>query len=189
MAGMMGRPSDERLETRRFQKRGSSTIAARTEMRRIETGRNEMRKLSIACGLAFAMVVLVSCRSADPVTITVYKSPTCGCCVKWIDHLEAGGLAVEAIDTQDMARIKTENGVSDELASCHTALVDGYVIEGHVPVEDVLRLLEERPDVAGLAVPKMPIGSPGMEGPNPEPYDVLAFTTEGSTHTYASHGP
>ena len=109
--------------------------------------------------------------------------------MKWIDHLEAGGLAVEAIDTQDMARIKTENGVSDGLASCHTALVDGYVIEGHVPVEDVLRLLEERPDVAGLAVPKMPIGSPGMEGPNPEPYEVIAFTEEGSAYTYASHGP
>jgi hypothetical protein len=109
--------------------------------------------------------------------------------VKWVDHLEAGGLTVEAIDVENLAWVKKENGVPIELASCHTALVDGYVIEGHVPVEDVLRLLEERPDVAGLAVPKMPIGSPGMEGPNAEPYDVLAFTTEGSTHTYASHGP
>jgi hypothetical protein len=79
--------------------------------------------------------------------------------------------------------------VPTELASCHTALVDGYVIEGHVPVEDVIRLLEERPDVAGLAVPKMPIGSPGMEGPNPVRYDVLAFSEDGSAHTYASHGP
>ena len=148
-----------------------------------------MRNNSIACALAFAMVVLVSCRSTDPVTITVYKSPTCGCCVKWIDHLEAGGLSVEAIDVDDMARIKNENGVPDSLSSCHTALIDGYVIEGHVPVEDVIRLLEERPDVAGLAVPKMPVGSPGMEGPNPVPYDVLAFTKQGSTHTYASHGP
>ena len=148
-----------------------------------------MRNYSIACALAFAMSVLVSRGSTDPVTITVYKSPTCGCCVKWIDHLEAGGLAVEAIDVADMARIKKENGVPGSLASCHTALIDGYVIEGHVPVEDVIRLLEERPDVAGLAVPKMPIGSPGMEGPNPVPYDVLAFTKQGSTHTYASHGP
>jgi len=109
--------------------------------------------------------------------------------VKWIDHLEAGGLTVEAIDVENLAWIKKENGVPIELVSCHTALVDGYVIEGHVPVEDVLRLLEERPDVAGLAVPKMPIGSPGMEGPNPVPYDVLAFTAAGSTYTYASHGP
>jgi len=148
-----------------------------------------MRNFSAACGLAFAMVILVSCRSTDPLTITVYKSPTCGCCVKWIDHLEAGGLAVEAIDVEDLAWIKKENGVPHPLTSCHTALIDGYVIEGHVPVEDVIRLLEEHPDVAGLAVPKMPIGSPGMEGPNPEPYDVLAFTKQGSTYTYASHGP
>ena len=148
-----------------------------------------MRNFSASCALAFTLVILVSCRSTDPLTITVYKSPTCGCCVKWVDHLEAGGLAVEAIDVENLAWVKKEHGVPPQLASCHTALVDGYVIEGHVPVEDVLRLLEERPDVAGLAVPGMPIGSPGMEGPNPEPYDVLAFTSEGSTHSYASHGP
>ena len=147
-----------------------------------------MRKFVAACGLALAVITLMSCRSADPVTITVYKSPTCGCCVKWADHLEAGGLAVKAIDVENMARIKKENGVPARLASCHTALVDGYVIEGHVPVEDILRLLEERPDIVGLAVPRMPIGSPGMEGPNPEPYDVFAFTKQGSTHTYAFHG-
>jgi len=135
------------------------------------------------------MVGFVSCRSADPIAITVYKSPTCGCCVKWIDHLEAGGLAVEAIDVDNLAWVKKEHGVPSRLASCHTALVDGYVIEGHVPVEDVIRLLEERPDVAGLAVPNMPIGSPGMEGPDPEPYEVLAFTAQGSAHTYASHEP
>jgi hypothetical protein len=148
-----------------------------------------MRKSSVSCGLALAMLIFVSCRSTDPLVITVYKSPTCGCCVKWIDHLEAGGLAVEAIDVDNLDWVKKENGVPAQLVSCHTALIDGYVIEGHVPVEDVIRLLEERPDVAGLAVPKMPIGSPGMEGPNPEPYDVLAFTEQGSTHTYASHGP
>jgi hypothetical protein len=109
--------------------------------------------------------------------------------VKWVAHLEEGGFVVESIDVENVATVKKENGVPAPLASCHTALVDGYVIEGHVPVEDVIRLLDERPDVAGLAVPKMPIGSPGMEGPNPEPYDVLAFTTEGKIHTYASHGP
>lgn len=148
-----------------------------------------MRQFSAAGVLGFAMIVLVSCHSAAPGTITVYKSPTCGCCVKWIDHLEAGGLTVEAIDVEDVAWIKNENGVPAQLSSCHTALVDGYVIEGHVPVEDVLRLIEERPDVMGLAVPEMPIGSPGMEGPQPEAYEVIAFTKDGSTHTYASHGP
>ena len=147
-----------------------------------------MRHFSIACGLVLAVILLVSCRSADPGTITVYKTPTCGCCGKWIEHLEAGGFAVEAIDVENVGQIKKKNGVPAELASCHTALVDGYVIEGHVPAEDVKRLLEERPEIAGLAVPAMPIGSPGMEGPNPEPYDVIAFTEEGSAHTYASHG-
>jgi hypothetical protein len=148
-----------------------------------------MRNFSIACGLVLVVILLVSCRSADPGTITVYKSPTCGCCGKWIEHLEAGGFAVEVIEVKNVGQIKKKNGVPAELASCHTALVDGYVIEGHVPAEDVKRLLEERPEIAGLAVPAMPIGSPGMEGPNPEPYEVIAFTEEGSAYTYASHGP
>jgi hypothetical protein len=161
----------------------------RTALRRLETGRNEMGNYSVACGLVLAAFLLVSCRSADPGTITVYKSPTCGCCGKWIEHLEADGFAVEAIDVENVGQIKKKNGVPAELASCHTALVDGYVIEGHVPAEDVKRLLEERPEIAGLAVPAMPIGSPGMEGPNPEPYEVIAFTEEGSAYTYASHGP
>ena len=148
-----------------------------------------MRNFAVACGLVLAVIFLVSCRSADPGTITVYKTPTCGCCGKWIEHLEAGGFAVEAIDVENVGQIKKKNGVPAELASCHTALVDGYVIEGHVPAEDVKRLLEERPEIAGLAVPMMPIGSPGMEGPSPEPYEVIAFTEEGSAHTYATHGP
>ena len=148
-----------------------------------------MRIVLAALGWTVALAMLVSCSSADPGSVTVYKTPTCGCCVKWIDHLEAGGLTVEAVDLDSVAGIKREHGVPNELASCHTALVDGYVIEGHVPVEDVLRLLEERPDVAGLAVPEMPIGSPGMEGPNPERYEVIAFTEQGDTHTYATHGP
>ena len=148
-----------------------------------------MRHFLIACGLVLAVIFLASCRSADPGTIVVYKTPTCGCCGKWIEHLEANGFAVEAIDVENVGQIKKKNGVPAELASCHTALVDGYVIEGHVPAEDVKRLLEERPEIAGLAVPAMPIGSPGMEGPNPEAYEVIAFTEEGSAHTYASHGP
>jgi len=148
-----------------------------------------MRNFSIACGLVLVVILLVSCRSADPGTITVYKSPTCGCCGKWIEHLEAGGFAVEVIEVKNVGQIKKKSGVPAELASCHTALVDGYVIEGHVPAEDVKRLLEERPEITGLAVPAMPIGSPGMEGPNPEPYEVIAFTEEGSAYTYASHRP
>jgi hypothetical protein len=96
---------------------------------------------------------------------------------------------VKSIDVEDLSWVKKEHGVPTRLAACHTALVDGYVVEGHVPVEDVLRLLAERPDVIGIAVPRMPIGSPGMEGPNPEPYEVLAFGRDGSTRTFASHTP
>jgi hypothetical protein len=148
-----------------------------------------MRFFSIACGLVLAVLLLASCRSADPGLVTVYKTPTCGCCGKWVEHLEADGFAVETIELENIGQIKLENGIPAELSSCHTALVDGYVIEGHVPAEDVKRLLAERPDIAGLAVPAMPIGSPGMEGPNPEPYEVIAFTEDGNAHTYASHGP
>jgi len=172
MAGVMRIPSGQRSAKRHF-----------------ETGSSKMRNLSTACGLVLVAILLVSCRSADPGTITVYKTSTCGCCGKWIEHLKASGFAVEAIDVENVGQIKRRHGVPAELSACHTALVDGYVIEGHVPAGDVKRLLEERPEIAGLAVPEMPIGSPGMEGPNPEPYEVIAFTRQGSSYTYASHAP
>ncbi len=126
---------------------------------------------------------------AESPEITVYKSPTCGCCNGWIDHLKAAGFEVEAHDTRDMTSVKRERGLPKALGSCHTAEVDGYVVEGHVPAEDIVRLLETKPDIAGLAVPGMPIGSPGMEGPNPERYHVLEFKKDGSTAVFATHGP
>ncbi len=126
---------------------------------------------------------------ADAVEVTVYKSPTCGCCNGWIDHLKAAGFAVTAHDRDDMTLIKQERGVPNELASCHTAEVEGYVVEGHVPAADIKRLLEQRPKSAGLSVPGMPVGSPGMEGPNPERYDVLEFKKSGKTSVFATHGP
>ncbi len=126
---------------------------------------------------------------SQPPSVTVYKTPTCGCCKKWSRHLENAGMRVTTIDLPDVGPLKAEHGVPSHLASCHTAIVDGYVVEGHVPAEDVLRLLDERPDIAGLAVPGMPIGSPGMEGPNPEHYVVLAFDARGATSPFASHGP
>ena len=118
--------------------------------------------------------------------VLVYKSPTCGCCAKWVDHLEAAGFTVQVEDVDDLRPIKAENGVTPELASCHTAIVDGYVIEGHVPADVIAKLLVERPDVRGLSVPGMPTGSPGMEGGTPEPYDVIAFDEGGNTSVYAS---
>ena len=122
-------------------------------------------------------------------TAVVYKSPTCGCCAKWVDHLEAAGFEVETRDVSNLSTIKAQYGVERRFSSCHTALIDGYVVEGHVPIEHVERLLEERPDVAGIAVPGMPIGSPGMEGPNPEPYEVLSFDRAGNTSVFAQVTP
>lgn len=119
--------------------------------------------------------------------VTVYKSPTCGCCSLWAEHLAAAGFRVHVEDRVEMIPVKREHGVPLDLASCHTALVDGYVLEGHVPAADVARLLTERPDVDGLAVPGMPMGSPGMEGPREDAYDVIAFDADGGREVFASH--
>lgn len=121
--------------------------------------------------------------------ITVYKSPTCGCCTKWADMLSARGFAVKTIEEQDLGPIKAAQGVPRQLASCHTALIGGYVVEGHVPIADIERLLRERPALSGIAVPGMPIGSPGMEGPNPERYQVIGFDASGAFSVFATHGP
>ncbi|MEO1319202.1 MAG: DUF411 domain-containing protein [Pseudomonadota bacterium] len=121
-------------------------------------------------------------------TIMVYKSPACGCCKKWIQHLEAAGFEVEAIDSDDMNAVKQEFGVPRNMTSCHTARVAGYTIEGHVPADDILRLLGKRPEGDGLAVPGMPVGSPGMEmGDRLDPYKVMLFGDDGAT-TWASYG-
>jgi hypothetical protein len=117
--------------------------------------------------------------------IVVHKTPTCGCCGKWVDHLKAAGFEVETQDHDVLADIKEVNGVLPEVRTCHTALVGGYVVEGHVPAEHVIRLLKEKPDIAGIAVPGMPIGSPGMEGPNPQPYDVIAWDKAGNKSVFA----
>jgi len=141
---------------------------------------------------AAAAALLVSRRlPAAPAvakTITIYKSPTCGCCARWVDHVRAAGFATTIHDTPDMDPIKAKYGVPKALQSCHTALVDGYVVEGHVPAADVLRLLRERPKVKGLAVPQMPAGSPGMEmGGAADPYDVIAFAADGKTTRVFAH--
>lgn len=117
--------------------------------------------------------------------MTVYKSPTCGCCTKWVDHLEAAGFKVNVLDMPNVAPVKERLGVPGTLASCHTGVVDGYVVEGHVPADVIKQMLNEDAEIAGLAVPGMPIGSPGMEGPNPQPYDVVAFQKDGSHRVYA----
>ena len=119
--------------------------------------------------------------------ITVYKSPTCGCCSAWIKHLEHNDFKVEAHNSNRMDQVKMALGVAPQHASCHTAEIDGYVIEGHVPAAEIRRLLRERPTMAGLSVPGMPMGSPGMEGPRTEPYQVLLFDRQGGDRVFAEY--
>lgn len=147
------------------------------------------RKTFFAAALVASLTLAVPAAWADPPKALVYKSPTCGCCSKWIDHLEKNGFEVESKDVHDVRPIKQANGVPPGLSSCHTAMVGGYFIEGHVPAEDVKRLLQERPEIAGLTVPGMPTGSPGMEGPHPERYRVFAVGRDGKLSTFATHGP
>lgn len=118
--------------------------------------------------------------------VTVYKSPACGCCEQWVEHLRANGFSVEALNVAELMPVKEANRVPRALGACHTATVGGYVIEGHVPADDIHRLLRERPKVLGLAVPGMPVGSPGMEqGSRTESYEVLTFDHAGNTTVYA----
>ncbi|MCU0617211.1 MAG: DUF411 domain-containing protein [Gemmatimonadaceae bacterium] len=119
-------------------------------------------------------------------TMTVYKSPTCGCCKAWIEHVEKAGFRCTARDLPDLTETKAAFGIPRALESCHTAQIGRYLVEGHVPADLILRLLREQPDARGLAVPGMPIGSPGMEGGTPEKYDVLLFDRAGRTRVYAS---
>lgn len=125
-------------------------------------------------------------------TLVVYKTSTCGCCSGWVDHMREAGFTVDARDVPgnaELMRVKVDAGVPGAAATCHTALIDGYVVEGHVPADQVKRLLAERPAVAGIAVPGMPVGSPGMEGPGAQPYQVLAWTREGEGSVFAEVDP
>ena len=116
--------------------------------------------------------------------IEVYKSASCGCCSEWIRHLEANGFTVRAKNVEMPAQYRKLSGIPDALGSCHTGLVNGYAIEGHVPASEIKQLLREKPKAKGLAVPAMPMGSPGMEGPRKDAYDVLLVNGNGSTEVY-----
>ncbi len=145
-----------------------------------------MRKLLLGL-IAVAMLIAPRITLAGELPpVTVWKSPTCGCCGKWVEHMRKAGFKVTVKNMDSMDMVKRMAGVRDELQSCHTARVGGYTIEGHVPAADVQRLLSERPNVLGLAVPGMPSGSPGMENGERDPYDVLAFTASGSK-VFSSH--
>ncbi len=121
--------------------------------------------------------------------IVVFKTEGCGCCNGWVEHLRAAGFEVDARNVSDLTSVKRDAGVPEDLSSCHTALVDGYVVEGHVPADAVKRMLAEHPEASGIAVPGMPVGSPGMEGSNPRPYEVLMFDRQGGRSVYARIDP
>jgi len=143
------------------------------------------RSFVCGAGAGLALLALPGARAEQAPLLTVYKGPACGCCGEWIEHMRASGFRVEVRDLADVTPIRRRYGIPDRLASCHTALVAGYAIEGHVPAADVKRLLRERPKLKGLAVPGMVPGSPGMQG-RPEPYATIAFG-EGSSHVFERH--
>jgi hypothetical protein len=140
-----------------------------------------------AAGAAAAVAITtrrLGAAEAPPI-MTVYRSPSCGCCKKWVEHIRAAGFRVDVKELDDLSEIKATLGVPSALQSCHTGVLGAYFIEGHVPADLARRLLKERPKILGLAVPGMPIGSPGMEGGVPERYDVIAFERTGVTRVYA----
>jgi len=143
---------------------------------------------SVIIALILSQEIFFEHESAkETVPITVYKSPTCKCCNKWVQHLEDNGFNVDTVNKFDMKSIKSKEGVPLQLASCHTAVVGDYVIEGHVPAIDIKRLLKEKPAVAGLTVPGMPMGSPGMEGARKDAYKVLTFTKDGDSSIFSEY--
>lgn len=134
------------------------------------------RSLIRGAAAALALGAMGGARAQRAARVVVYKSPTCGCCTEWVAHMRANGFRVETHDVRDTNPYRMQYGVPDELSSCHTAVVDGYAIEGHVPAADIRRMLREKPRIKGLAVPGMPQGSPGMEqGGPPDPYVTVAF--------------
>lgn len=138
-------------------------------------------------GFAVAAALVATKIAAAVPVVEVYKSPTCGCCGKWVEHLRTSGFAVNVNDIPNVDAFRAKAGVPAALASCHTALVSGYVVEGHVPAADIRKLLAERPKALGLAVPGMPMGAPGMDAPHARGYDVLLFQADGTTRVYRAY--
>ena len=150
--------------------------------------RSLIRALAAAGATALALPLLA--HAARPPLVEVWKDPSCGCCKDWIAHMQSSGFAVKVNETGNSAA-RARLGLPQKFGSCHTALVDGYVVEGHVPASDVKRLLKERPKALGLAAPGMPVGAPGMDGPayggHKTPYDVLLVQADGNTRIYSQH--
>ena len=149
---------------------------------------NSLKKIRVILGLLFVSVVTVGVFTIEAAAaeVTMYKNANCGCCGAWATHMRDAGFHVKELPREDMDVVKKKYGVPGKLVSCHTAIVDGYVIEGHVPASDVQRLLKEKPSIVGLTAPGMPMQSPGMQtkGLKPKGYDVLAFDKQGQVKVY-----
>jgi hypothetical protein len=144
--------------------------------------------LAVVAAITAASAPRAHLTTSAAIEVTVFKSPTCGCCKEWVEHLRKHAFTVVSKDTSDVSSVKRTAHVPSGLYSCHTAFVNGYVVEGHVPAEDIQRLLKDKPKIAGIAVPGMPAGSPGMEaGSRKDAYDVVAFKRDGTTSVYAKH--
>jgi hypothetical protein len=138
--------------------------------------------------LAVAIPAAACSKPAKAAELKIYKSPYCGCCGAWVDHVRTSGLKVVVQETEDVTPIAMKLGVPDAMRSCHTAVIDGYFVEGHVPVTDIRKLLRERPKARGIAVPGMPIGSPGMEqGNRRDAYDTQLVMHDGSSRSFVKH--
>jgi hypothetical protein len=146
-----------------------------------------MKRKILVLAIFFISALALAARAENP-TISVIKSKTCGCCSMWLEHLKANGFTVKAQDVDDLYERKEKLKIPTELQSCHTGVVEGYVIEGHVPAEDIVRLLKEKPKALGLAVPGMPMGAPGMEmGGKKNAYNVILFTEDGKTSLWHAY--
>ena len=142
---------------------------------------------TIALSLAFVLVAALAPSAQMATPITVYKTPTCGCCGKWVEHMKQQGFAPKVTELTNLTAIKESTGVPQNLRSCHTSTIEGYAIEGHVPADVIRQLLKEKPKVAGIAVPGMPMGSPGMEqGGVKDKFNVVAFAADGTQKVYAT---
>ena len=147
-----------------------------------------MKAIFAAIALSLLSVTVALASDGIVKDIVVYKNPECGCCTKWVRYLEDQGYQVTVESTRDVFEVKRRLGVPENLAACHTAVIDGYVIEGHITHRDIKRLLLFRPDVSGIAVPGMPIGTPGMEQGNiKQPYKVMTYDAQGNTEVFVEH--
>jgi hypothetical protein len=152
------------------------------------TGKPLHHRIFTFAALIAILAAPLLARAAEP-TMVVYKTPNCGCCVKWIEHLREAGLKVEAKNARNLDALREELGVPRKLAGCHTATLGNYLVEGHVPAAQILRLLKDEPAIAGISVPGMPVGSPGMEGPGGMPYSVLSWRRDGAIEVISIEQP